>query len=119
MTHEPLTDKELAEIQARADAATEGPWQYMHNPYHRSIGRDESSVVFEIAYGAGLATEPDPNGVFAAHARQDIPKLLAAVDERDKEIARLKERVVELEEELVNAQKALKLFGNLDHEKCP
>lgn len=42
---------------------------------------------------------------FVIHARQDIPDLLAYVRE--------------IEKELADAREALKLFGNLEHEKCP
>ena len=82
---EPVSEQRLADIQARVDAATAGPWKsYVE-------GRDHTSGSNFIMTGEGVergedielsgATIGDQD--FIAHARQDIPMLLA-------EIARLK-----------------------------
>lgn len=70
----------LAEIQARADAATEGPWHPefgMHgDPF---VITDPSRPAFTRV--AGISTAPDDYGrataEFIAAARQDVPALVA------------------------------------------
>lgn len=63
----------LDEIQARADAATPGPWEHVG-----SYGRIVSGPVQVCrAYGDdGTAT---PDAAFIAHARTDVPRLVAAL----------------------------------------
>lgn len=77
-----MTDLDLDAIQARADAATPGPWEF----------DDEVLGVWTAADGAlgggicdphdeyarGL-NHPLENMRFVAHARQDIPLLVAEV----------------------------------------
>jgi hypothetical protein len=75
-----ITDDRLAEIQERSNAATPGPWRSFVE------GRDhDSGSSFIQTSGDDIefvgATEADQD--FMAHARQDIPELIA-------EIARLK-----------------------------
>ena len=80
---EPMTPERLAEIEARAEAATEGPW----HAWGRGIG-------FELHLGAaakcGQIRCEDVNGefretfkradaAFIAAARTDVPALLAEV----------------------------------------
>ena len=85
-----MTDLELKEIQLRCDAATRAPWvSYVE-------GRDHTSGSDFIMTGEGEnrgedieltgATVADQD--FIAHARQDVPKLIA-------EIQRLKEKLSE------------------------
>lgn len=85
-----MTDVELEEIQLRCDAATQAPWvSYVED-------RDHSSGSNFIMTGAGEnrgedieltgATVADQD--FIAHARQDVPRLLA-------EIQRLKDKLSE------------------------
>ena len=81
MKEEPITDKELSEIQLRCDAATCGPWvSYVE-------GRDHTSGSNFIMTGQGDnrcedieltgATILDQD--FIANARQDIPRLLGEI----------------------------------------
>ena len=68
-----LTDR-LDEIQARADAATEGSWDY-YRPHYMS-------GYYSITYGSGAdvaieASEADAE--FIAAARTDVPALVAAL----------------------------------------
>lgn len=85
-----MTDLELKEIQLRCNAATRAPWvSYVE-------GRDHTSGSDFIMTGEGEnrgedieltgATVADQD--FIAHARQDVPRLLA-------EIQRLKEKLSE------------------------
>lgn len=89
-----LTLKDLEAMQARADLASPGPWY----PWHRCSGVEETPNVNEVA---GLGWEivvnrdtgerawPQPqlrgtferghDAYFVAHARQDVPTLVAEV----------------------------------------
>jgi hypothetical protein len=91
MVEEPMSDAELDAIAARAAAASTGPWQSFVE------GRDHSSGDNFIRVGGLDDHEPDmyvsrdnaPASIadqdFIAHARQDVPRLLA-------EVRRLRER---------------------------
>ena len=90
-----MTDERLAEIKARADAATPGPWER-----NNLAGRPEREVFAgdELIGDFGVGGWEDDEGAdrveinaeFIAHARQDIPDLLA-------EVERLREHVATLE----------------------
>lgn len=88
-----MTDHDrIAEIQAREQATTPGPW----TPRSRDIDKlEESSVLgWEIdgppdAMRAQFGRGADAR--FIAHARGDIPWLIGLIAERDSEIARLQE----------------------------
>ena len=60
----------LNEIEARANAATEGPWE-------ASMDRVEHTGDSQYAVAYDVAREEDAE--FIAHARTDLPRLLAAV----------------------------------------
>jgi len=84
---DPLTDEQLAEIRARAYAATLGPWwsgslnscrwlRVSPQPIHPEV--DGSG---EDYYGCHLPWDnADADGDFIAHARTDIPALVAEID---------------------------------------
>ncbi len=114
-----MTESELVEIEARAKAATEGPW-YFHNTddnlfmnagyistepgelnHDGKQGMDYESneqvdpkkiIAITLLQSPHLADCNDEfeNALFISHARSDIPRLLA-------EIYRLKEKIRELE----------------------
>ncbi len=81
-----MTDEELEEIRSRSNAATQGPWVSFIE------GRDHTSGSSFIMRGSGSARGEDLELLgatvsdidFIAHARQDVPTLLA-------EVARLRE----------------------------
>jgi hypothetical protein len=89
-----MTREELEAIRARADAATAGPWAAMDNSvYTGRQWRDIVAGVRGIVYPSGFTrhsggeTEThygvaisDENADFIAHARTDIPALLAEVE---------------------------------------
>lgn len=96
-----MTNDELKEIEARANAATPGPWSfdYCGDVYpHYELSADGKSLFFtgsspdtEKGGPAMIGTsswwqQGNPNSQFIAHARTDIPKLIAAVRERDARI---------------------------------
>lgn len=66
----PLPDEQLDEIEKRANAATEGPWA------------DEGSLIEgrdRVVAGAYTLSAAATDAAFIAHAREDIPTLLAEV----------------------------------------
>jgi hypothetical protein len=82
----------LGEIEARAQAATEGPWE--HEPY-RGQNQNGDYAGGHIFDGDGeylISEVSDRDGAFIAHARKDVPTLLTLVREQQ---ARL-DRVLEL-----------------------
>ncbi|WP_090742742.1 hypothetical protein [Candidatus Nitrospira nitrosa] len=76
-----ISDEKLEEIRLRCEAATPGPWT------SHIEGRDHSSGTSFIMTGCGgdrgndieLSGSTDADQDFIAHARQDIPILLAEV----------------------------------------
>lgn len=88
----PLTDDELAEIRARADKATPGPWTPQSVCSNRSAPGGVEPWESKETAGLGFDIEGPPhpildryrfeNGwdaVFIAHARDDVPRLLAEI----------------------------------------
>ncbi|WP_060210221.1 hypothetical protein [Sporosarcina koreensis] len=72
-----LTQEQLEAIRERAEAATEGPWKNFDGGY--IVGGSE------IAVGEVVAeAERDADAEFIAHAREDIPALLAEVERMQK-----------------------------------
>ncbi|MGW4114794.1 hypothetical protein ACWEFJ_28300 [Actinosynnema sp. NPDC004786] len=80
----------LAEIQARADAATPGPWMVDHAAavrevpgWHVAVGAPAPAGFTVVALtgtaGAGAHERSVPDAEFIAHARDDVPVLLAEV----------------------------------------
>ncbi len=84
-----LTPFELAEIKARADAATPGPWSaVLGSGAHLCtaiVGADGETVVADLLPDWVLAegcAPPDhvPNLKFLEAARADVPRLVAEVE---------------------------------------
>ena len=73
-----MTDR-IQEIRARCDTATPGPWEVVDG---KSFGVQSENKNIAMCF------RPE-NEHFIAHAREDIPYLLAQLAERDKEIERL------------------------------
>jgi hypothetical protein len=101
-TPDPVSEAELADMQDRADAATAGPWfvRQLDDKAAMSLvavstvpdtGRGERWPAFDHQQivAATLVQEPryadvrderwDENARFIAHARHDIPRLIAEV----------------------------------------
>jgi hypothetical protein len=81
---QPLDDTRLAEIAARVEAASKGPWKVCED-YSDVLDGDGHQIISHFH---------DADGKFTAHAREDVPALLA-------EIQRLSERVAALEDDKV------------------
>jgi hypothetical protein len=68
-----MTDLDLDAIEARAAAATDGPWE---------VHPDDADLVWLPGRGYFLCemlTAAETNGSFIAHARTDVPALVAEV----------------------------------------
>jgi len=79
-----LSDDELNHIQARADAATPGPWDARFDGERQGIFVAQKSVaLFDIGHLRPSAPDSD----FIAHAREDVPRLLAEVRRLRAELA--------------------------------
>jgi hypothetical protein len=99
---DPMTDAELAAIQERSDAATAGPWFVRDLDDDKAMSLVAISTVEDTGLGerwpsfdhgqiiaATLVQSPryvdidderwDENARFLAHARQDIPRLIAEI----------------------------------------
>lgn len=107
----PTPDQRLAEIRAREQAATEGPWIRWHD--QETIPNWDGFIVIgdDAAEGeecnpvAKIYTEDDAE--FAAHAREDVPWLLAYAEGAVSAGCAQQQRIAELETELKQAQATL------------
>lgn len=120
-----MTPERLAEIQARVEAATEGPWgvgddDQMPNRLTHRMGyahslapepndpidpTEGSPRVFtcDIDHGQITVHEAEANAEFVSHARTDVPNLLAHIAALTEENGKLRAsmaRAVEIEQEL-------------------
>ncbi|MFZ3592244.1 hypothetical protein [Streptomyces sp. BH104] len=86
---QPLTDEQLAEIQARTESATPGPWWTDILPEHggESIGIDAPGDNWIVP----VQDLHEPDAEFVAHARTDVPTLLAEVQRLKGELAKVAE----------------------------
>lgn len=99
----------LAEIRQRADAATPGPWSRHDFGF---AGQDEPSsivvfqgiefdwraVMYDNEFVCQMPTwdrQEDDDALFIAHARQDVPDLLAEVDRLAAENADLRRTIAQ------------------------
>jgi hypothetical protein len=76
-----MTDIDRAAMRARAEAATEGPWDYVcQGVVAQFTQSSEDAMDNPVATG-----RTDADGEFVAHARTDIPALLAALEDAERE----------------------------------
>jgi hypothetical protein len=73
----PLTGDEIEAIKARCEQATAGPWRSFIEKRDKFSGSDFIRTAVEDIYLSG-ATIADYD--FIAHARQDIPRLIAEME---------------------------------------
>ena len=80
----PLSDERIAEIRAREQAATPGPWWADHRSYRAEHG-PEYEVCTEGGRGVWTAhCHRWPDTDFIAAARRDVPALLDEVERLDR-----------------------------------
>lgn len=83
---------DLEGIRARCEAATEGPWDYEMGEYMLMIPVGEirrpgekAAIAFAFAGHPPVPIIAESNARFIAHAREDIPALIAEVERLRKE----------------------------------
>ena len=76
-TEDVMTLARLAEIRARCEKATKGPWH--RGPFYLT---DIESRTGRVAECQLMTPQGAEDADFIAHAREDIPALLAALKER-------------------------------------
>ena len=82
-----LTDERIAEIRARVEAATPGPWEVDDKYSDQFVVCElDEYVAVSASTDADIGLDGRADAEFIAHARQDVPDLL---DERDVLIQRL------------------------------
>lgn len=75
---EPLSEEYLAEVQARCDAAHEGPWHVDNDSPDLNRWVTDATELLEINFGyRGNSNQAE--AAFVACARQDVPALLAEI----------------------------------------
>lgn len=84
MNQNPPTDEQLDQIEARANAASKGPWTVALEQCDCSDGLCGHGTYVSSVYSGGvLRTEfgdfPDADWQFVIHAREDVDTLLAEV----------------------------------------
>lgn len=90
MTYTPLSDKRIAEIKARCDAAFDGPWHLHGSDVYDKISTAFATVCFPA------------NRDFIAHSRTDLPDVLADLAHWKAEAERFRNIVERLGEENLN-----------------
>lgn len=81
-----MTEDELRVIEARAEAATPGPWEMEVDDPYVIWGPDDLRIV---SFKGSTIIGFEDNAPFVAHAREDIPALIAEVRRLRKENDRL------------------------------
>jgi hypothetical protein len=74
-----LSEERLVEIEARANAATPGPWRTEESHIDGYIVAGNGERIFGGEYSEGFIAPEDPNAIFTVHARDDVPALVAEV----------------------------------------
>jgi hypothetical protein len=93
----PTPESRLAEIKARTDAATPGPWLHYSSAQTNEVHTDPKRPV-AAWMGFDGTRNAKANARFIAHARSDIPWLLSEVARLRADSARDTQRLDELEE---------------------
>jgi hypothetical protein len=110
----------IEQIKQRVEAATPGPWEtnkLTHWPSWYSvvaIGKDHGHIadVQRWRHGvAGSVAENEANAAFIAHARQDVPDLLAALAEAQATIQRQAAELAEARKDQAWMRKVDQFYG--------
>ena len=104
-----MTDTDTLDLdatRARADAAREEPWTHHEARFDSGRIREHYVIAGDRIIAADLSTA---NAEFIAHARQDVPALLALVDrltaERDAQAAALEHTRIDRDEARAEAER--------------
>ncbi len=80
-----MTPKQLAEIKARCEAASEGPWRFsMEREIYEADIFDSNDYLLARAEFYESKKQIDDNANFIAHARQDLPDCTAEIERLQK-----------------------------------
>jgi len=128
-----MSPEELAEIRAREQAATPGPWFSRNDPGGTcECGMDlplQAALVVSGATTGGITlviedAREKENADFIAHSRQDVPNLLAEVDRLTEDANTFRRLYAEeghkamvLNEEISRLNAALEQFANEYHQR--
>jgi len=85
----------LDEMRARVDAATPGPWTTYRHAYGVGIetGDPDDGIQLFIETWGLTYPEHEEDAEFIAHAREDMPRLLDALDAAEAEVERLRDQL--------------------------
>lgn len=70
----------IEEIRARCEKASPGPWKTKLDRWTTEVLCGDGLVAGSVVHQTEGFNPPNSNAVFIAHAREDIPALLARVD---------------------------------------
>jgi hypothetical protein len=83
---EPMTDERKQAIRVRCEAATPGPWRSGPIYYDESEWQiTYADVIIDADETKRIASVYPQNADFIAHARQDVPALLAEIERLEAE----------------------------------
>jgi len=83
-----MNEDDLNEIEARCNAATPGEWKAKFQ-HHKTIVRSlDPGGMLDVCIVQPWMTHEEPNAIFIAHSRTDIPKLIAEVRRLREELAK-------------------------------
>jgi len=91
-----MSELDLDAIEARAKAATPGPWEYdgcSVTDWGVTASHTITMEWMPNGRGDGTNERESPDGQFIAHAREDVPALIAELRRLREENARLKDRI--------------------------
>lgn len=88
--------KQLAEIKAREQAATPGPWDADTPPY---VTIQKSEYVINAICAVGVCEQNIKDADFIAHARTDIPALISEVEQMTKQFEEWRTTYIRMKEQ--------------------
>lgn len=95
-----LTDEQIAEIRARTEAATPGPWFFDMRRANvvSTTGRSIALVAQRVGKTTSWVSDihDADNAVFIVHAREAIPALLADREELQRQMAEVERKVAKM-----------------------
>lgn len=87
-----LSKDEVAAIMERLRPVTPGPWLY--DPEESEVYFEDADIPCLVAeLQLNSADDPSADGIFIAHARTDIPRLIATVEQLDRENQELRAKL--------------------------
>lgn len=107
---EPLTDVDLAVIRERCDAATPGKWRRQAVNVVAPSGDDVCWLPRYPTFPAEREVQARADAAFIAHARTDVPRLLAEVERLQEEVTRWRGLLREAADEIDRQREILDRF---------